>query len=133
MNRFMLDTNIVSHLLKEHPAVTEQILHKPMANLCISVLTEAELLFGLAKRPERKLLHAKVAEFLKRMTVLAWDSAAAAAFAQLRVKMERQGRNLSPFDLLIAAHALSLGAVLVTSDHAFRQVSELTLEDWTTA
>lgn len=130
MKRCMLDTNTVSHLIKAHPAVTRRVLAAPMASLCISAITEGELLFGLAKRPEAKRLHAAVRELLLRLDVLPWNSAE--HYGMARAEMEAQGRILAPLDLLIAAHALSVGAVLVTNDRAFRQVGGLQLEDWTT-
>lgn len=130
MKRCMLDTNTVSHLIKSHPAVTRRVLAAPMASLCISAITEGELLFGLAKRPEAKRLHAAVRELLLRLDVLPWNSAE--HYGMARAEMEAQGRILAPLDLLIAAHALSVGAVLVTNDRAFRQVGGLQLEDWTT-
>jgi len=126
----MLDTNTVSHLIKAHPAVTRRVLAAPMASLCISAITEGELLFGLAKRPEAKRLHAAVRELLLRLDVLPWNSAE--HYGMARAETEAQGRILAPLDLLIAAHALSVGAVLVTNDRAFRQVGGLQLEDWTT-
>lgn len=127
----MLDTNTVSHLIKEHPAVVRQVVAAPMAALCISAITEGELLFGLAKRPDAKRLHLAVWEFLRRVDVLPWDSTVAEHYGIVRAGMERQGMILSPLDLLIATHALSIGAVLVTNDRAFDQVADLHVEDWT--
>ena len=57
MKRYLLDTNTVSHLIKGHPAVARRVVAVPMASLCISAITEGELLFGLAKRPDAKRLH----------------------------------------------------------------------------
>jgi tRNA(fMet)-specific endonuclease VapC len=131
MIRYMLDTNTVSHLLKGHPAVTRRLISVPMASLCISAITEGELLFGLAKRPAAKQLHVAVREFLKRIDVLPWDSAAAEHYGIVRANMAGQGKVLSPLDLLIATHALSVDAVLVTNDQAIGQMPNLHLEDWT--
>jgi tRNA(fMet)-specific endonuclease VapC len=131
MIRYMLDTNTVSHLLKGHPAVTRRLISVPMASLCISAITEGELLFGLAKRPAAKQLHIAVREFLKRIDVLPWDSAAAEYYGIVRANMAGQGKVLSPLDLLIATHALSVDAVLVTNDQAIGQMPNLHLEDWT--
>jgi tRNA(fMet)-specific endonuclease VapC len=130
VKRYMLDTNTVSHLIKAHPAVIRRVLAAPMASLCISAITEGELLFGLAKRPGAKRLHIAVRELLLRLDVLPWNSAE--HYGMARAEMEAQGRILASLDLLIAAHALSVGAVLVTNDRAFRQVGGLQLEDWTT-
>lgn len=67
MKKFMLVTNMVSHLIKEHPVVARRVVAVPMARLCISAITEGELLFGLANRPDAKRLHRVVREFLRFM------------------------------------------------------------------
>ena len=131
MTRYMLDTAMVGHLLKGHSGAVGRIVAGSMAALCVSVITEGELLFGLAKRPDAARLHRAVTEFLKRVDVLPWDSSVAARYGDLRAGMEGQGRTMGPLDLLIAAHALSVGAVLVTGDRAFGLVPGLGVEDWT--
>lgn len=131
MTRYMLDTNTVSHLIKGNPAVARRLLSVSMASLCISAITEGELLFGLAKRPEATRLHTAVREFLRRVDVLPWDSTVAEHYGVVRADMERQGKVLAPMDGLIATHALALGAVLVTNDQAFSHVPRLLREDWT--
>ena len=131
MKQYMLDTNTVSHLIKAHPAVARRVVAAPMASLCISAITEGELLFGLAKRPDAKRLHLAVRELLRRVDVLPWDSVIAERYGAVRADMARQGKILAPLDLLIATHALSVGAVLVTNDRAFMQVADLHVEDWT--
>lgn len=129
--QYMLDTNTVSHLIKKHPVVSRRILDVPMTSLCISSITEGELLFGLAKRPDAKRLHTAVKEFLLRVDALPWDSDTAACYGTVRANMERQGKTLGSLDLLIATHALNIGAVLVTNDRAISQVAGLHVEDWT--
>ena len=130
MKRYMLDTNTVSQLLKANPAVARRVVAAPMASLCISVVTECELLFGLAKRPDAKRLHAAVRQFLLRVDVLPFDSATAEHYGAVRSSMEKVGKTLSPLDLMIAAHALGAGAVLVTGDRAFKQVPKLKIVNW---
>jgi tRNA(fMet)-specific endonuclease VapC len=129
--RYMLDTNAVSQLIRKHPAVVSRVTTTPMAALCISAVTEGELLFGLAKRPAATQLHAAITEFLKRVDVLPWDSNAAKNYGALRASMEVQGKRLAALDMLIGAHAASIGAVLVTNDRAFQPFGDLRLEDWT--
>lgn len=131
MSLHMLDTNAVSQLLRGHPRLTAQVLATPMAGLCISVITEAELHYGLAKRPEATQLRAAVHEFLRRVETLAWDSQTALTYGQLRAALESAGRPLAALDTQIAAHALASGATLVTADRAFTQVAGLKLADWT--
>ncbi|HPU51072.1 MAG TPA: type II toxin-antitoxin system VapC family toxin [Burkholderiaceae bacterium] len=131
MTRYMLDTNTVSHLLKKHPAVARRVVEVPLADLCISAITQGELLFGLARRPLATALHDLVLEFLRRVEVLPWDSTTAPIYGTARASLQSEGKTLSPMDLLIGTHALSLHAILVTNDRAFSQVAGLSIEDWT--
>ncbi len=127
----MLDTNTVGFLLREHPGVSRRVMHEPTATLCISAVTEGEMLFGVAKRPEAKRLQRAVAEFLLRVESLPWNSLAAECYGTVRADMQRRGKIMAPLDLLIASHALSLGLVLVTNDASFAQMEGLDVEDWT--
>jgi len=131
MTRYMLDTNTVSYLIRKHPLVSKRVMDVPMAALCISAITEGELLFGLEKLPGAKRLHVAVRELLLRVDVLPWDRATAACYGVERAKMEGKGKILGSLDLLIATHAQDVGAILVTSDRAFGQVTGLLVEDWT--
>jgi len=131
MSRSMLDTNIVSCLIKGHPKVLARITSGYMTDLCVSAITEGELLFGLAKRPKAKRLHHAVRELLQCVDVLAWESVAAQSYGNLRAAMERRGQVMAPLDMLIASHAISINAVLITTDRSFSMVSGLHVEDWT--
>ena len=131
INRYMLDTNMVSHFIKGVNNVRNKVISFPMAELSISAITEGELLFGVAKKPDAKQLGLVVHEFLIRVDVLPWDSSAASCYGTLRADMQKKGKILGNLDLLIAAHALSLGVVLITNDRAFAQVEGLKIEDWT--
>jgi tRNA(fMet)-specific endonuclease VapC len=131
MKRYMLETNTVSFLLREHPSVIKRVTEVPMAELCISSVTEGEMLFGLAKRPEAKRLHRAVTEFLLRVEVLPWDSAAAATYGTTRADLEWRSKVIAPLDLMIASHAMSLKLVLVTNDESFAQMDGLEVADWT--
>jgi tRNA(fMet)-specific endonuclease VapC len=131
--RYMLDTNTASYVIKGSPlSVRERLRAAAPAVICVSTITEAELLHGAAKKPEVKSLRKIVGEFLHRTEILPWDSNAAAAYARFRVDCEREGKSLATMDMLIAAHAVAAGAVLVTGDKAFcRLEGRLALEDWT--
>jgi tRNA(fMet)-specific endonuclease VapC len=129
--RYLLDTNIVSHLIRGHPAVSRRIVQTPISGLFISAITEGELLFGVARRPEATRLREAVREFLLRVEVLLWNSSVAARYGQMRAELERRGRSLDALDLLIAAHAAAENAVLVTADGAFAYAAGLQIEDWT--
>jgi len=133
--RYMLDTNTASYIIKGDPvSIRDRLMAVPMANVCISVITEAELLHGVAKKPESKRLHQAVNEFLLRVEILPWNTAVAKTYAKLRADCEREGFSLGSMDMLIAAHSMAEGTVLVTNDKAFFNVSHLMmLEDWTTS
>lgn len=129
---YMLDTNTASYIIKGEPAVIrERLRNVPMAKVCVSAITEAELLRGVAKKPEAKHLPVAVKEFLLRVEILPWDSDAADAYAQLRTACENEGKPLGNMDMLIAAHSVAVGAVLITNDKAFYNVEHhLMLDDW---
>lgn len=130
--RYMLDTNTASYIIKGNPPVVRERLREvPMAKVCISAITQAELLLGVARKPDALRLRETVREFLLRLEILPWDGDAAEAYAQLRAECERNGTPLGSLDLLIAAHAVAAGAILVTNDKAFSNVKHLlNLEDW---
>jgi tRNA(fMet)-specific endonuclease VapC len=124
---YMLDTNMVSYIAKGH----SQAARARMLNLakdeivCLSAITEAEIRFGLAKRPDAIALRERMEWFLAAIKILPWGSEEAKAYGALRAKLESAGKSLENMDLLIAAHALAQGAVLVTNDKVFAQVNEL--------
>ena len=129
---YLLDTDAVSYAIQGYSVpLRERMDSTPHASMALSVFTEAELLYGLARRPDAKKLRGAVEKFLRDWQVLPWDSAAAAAYGDLRATQERVGRSLSHEDLMIAAHALSVGLTLVTRDQAFSLVEGLKTEDWT--
>jgi tRNA(fMet)-specific endonuclease VapC len=129
--RYLLDTNTVSYVIEgNRPRVRERLLGVAMAEVGISVITEAELLFGLARRPEATKLKTVVEEFLLRVEVLPWDSEAAQQYARIRATLEGGGEPMGNLDLMIAAQALALDLVLVSGDAVFRRVKGLKVEDW---
>jgi tRNA(fMet)-specific endonuclease VapC len=131
MMRYMLDTNIVSHMLRGHANVMQRVTQVPMASLCISSITEAELQFGLAKRPSNKALHEVVKELLIRVESMPWSTEQTTIYGVARWRTTQSGKTIAPLDLLIATHALSIGAVLVTNDQAIGQMEGLQVQDWT--
>ena len=129
--RYLLDTNSASYVIKGNfPRVRERLLNVPMAEVGISVVTEAELRFGVARRPEAATLKRVVEEFLLRVEVLPWNSEAAQQYARIRASLEKEGEPMGNLDLMIAAQAVAVGATLVTNDRVFRRVKGLKVEDW---
>jgi len=128
---YLLDTNTASFVIKGTvPRVRQRLIRTPMRQLAISTVTQAELVFGVARRPEATRLKLVVEEFLRRVEVLAWDSSAATAYAGLRAALKREGKPMGNLDLMIAAHALAKDAVLVSNDRVFRTVKGLEVQDW---
>jgi tRNA(fMet)-specific endonuclease VapC len=131
MAHYLLDTNTASYIIKGNvPRIRERLLQVQMANVAISAVTEAELRFGVARRPEAVRLKLAVEEFLLRLEVLAWDSEAAKHYADIRAALEREGTPIGNLDLMIAAQALAADATLVSSDRAFRRIKGLAVNDW---
>lgn len=129
--RYLLDTNTASYIIKGNiPRVREHLVKVPMAQVAVSVVTEAELRFGVARRPEATRLNVAVDEFLLRIESLPWDSEAARQYAHVRAALERDGKPMGNLDMMIASHALAAQAVLVTNDRVFRRVKRLRIEDW---
>lgn len=124
---YMLDTNTVSYIAKGHSkaARTRMLNLREDEVVCLSAITEAEIRYGLAKRPEATLLHERMEWFLAAVKVLPWGRDEARAYGALRAKLESSGKTLENMDLQIAAHAIATGAVLVTNDKAFAQVDDL--------
>jgi tRNA(fMet)-specific endonuclease VapC len=134
MIRYLLDTNAFSHALKGTLSTfSDRFTAVALEDVAVSVITEAELLFGLARRPLAHELSRAVHELLGRITILPWTPEAAEQYARLRFALETQGQPIGAMDLMIAAHALAEDAVLVTNDAAFRRIERLKLEDWTHA
>ncbi|MCA9877107.1 MAG: type II toxin-antitoxin system VapC family toxin [Thermomicrobiales bacterium] len=131
MSRYLLDTNIVSHFLRGHRAVDRAMVAHPIGDLCISALTSGEIHFGIARRPAGVHFAIEAQQFLAEVEILPWDNRVAPTYGKLRASLQRSGFILAEMDLLIAAHALSVGAVLVTNDQAILRLPGLEAEDWT--
>jgi tRNA(fMet)-specific endonuclease VapC len=109
----------------------ERLLQLDPADWCISAVTHSEICHGLSLRPEATTLICAGEAFLAVATTLAWDATAAAAHGRLRAQLRQAGTQIGDFDEMIAAHAMSVGAVLVTgNDRHFRRISGLTVENW---
>ena len=132
---YLLDTNIASHVIKgDLLMVRKRLASVPMQEVAVSVVTQAELLYGVAKRGYPEGLTTRVREFLVRVTVLPWTSDVSVVYGNLRASCEAAGIVLAPLDMMIAAHAKALNATLVTRDRVFSLVPDgLQLEDWTAA
>lgn len=132
----MLDTDTASYIIKDRsPAVSARLATIEPSMVCISVMTRAELLYGLKQLPASHRLHLGVRRFLRIVRVLPWDSEAADHYVHIRYQLVTAGRPIGEMDMMIAAHSLSAGAVLVTNNtrHYARIDAPLTVVNWTEA
>ncbi len=132
---YMLDTDIASSSLRgRYPTIDARLERLSAADYCISVVTRAEMLHGLLLAPTTHWSHLVVRRFLRKVTTLDWDQHAADAHAELRYAMRIQGTTVDHLDLMIAAHAVSIGCVLVTNNtkHFRRCAPWLSIENWVT-
>lgn len=129
---YLLDTNTASYIIKGNiPAVRRRLVQIPLPDVFVSAVTEGELRFGVARRPGATRLEQIVEEFLLRVTVLPWDSDAARQYGQLRADLEHVGQPMGNLDMMIGAHAVAAGLVLVSNDRVFARIKKLKMEDWT--
>lgn len=129
--RYLLDTNAASYAINKKSAAVDRRLAKvPMAELGISAVTEGELRYGAARSGSAPL-RATVEQFLLAVNIFPWDSQAAQRYGHLRAALAREGRLMGSLDMMIAAHAMALGLVLITGDRAFARIKNLKIEDWT--
>ena len=132
---YLLDTNTVIYILRgKSPTARSRLTGLPgSCTAAISAVTEGELLYGLAKAGGGEASRRSLEWFLARMKILPWGRDEAAAYGLLRAKQEQIGKSLAPLDTQIAAHAVAIGAVVVTNDRAFQQVECLVgIETWAT-
>lgn len=129
----MLDTDMASCVIKgKSPNVAARLSEIPPSMVCISAMTRAELMYGLKRLPESHRLQLGVRRFLKLVRVLAWDSDAADFYAGIRHQLVTSGQPVGELDMMIAAHALSAGATLVTNNtrHYERIDAPLMVVNW---
>ena len=129
----MLDTDTCSYIMKRsNPAVLRRLQAVPVSDVCMSVITKSELLYGVDVSPRRTQDAGALAAFLPYVEVLDFPDAAALHYAEIRADLKKRGALIGANDLFIAAHARCLGLTLVTNNTAeFDRVKGLTLENWT--
>ncbi len=132
MTLYMLDTDTCALLLrKSAPTLLQRIQTIPLQQQCISVVTLAELHFGVQVSSKRKANQEAVTALVHHVKVLDWPAAAAEHYAAIRADLKKRGLQLGSNDLMIAAHARSLGATVVTNNvKDFGRVKGLKVENW---
>jgi tRNA(fMet)-specific endonuclease VapC len=129
--KFLLDTDTCIYAIKHDALVLGRLLSESRSDIAVSVITEGELRTGAAKSSTAQQTLRRVENFLRPLEVLEFNSEDAAAYANLRARLERGGTPIGPLDMLIAAQALQRKLILVTNNQReFRRVSGLALENW---
>ena len=133
MARYMLDTDTCSYIMKRsNPVVLRRLQSVQVADVCMSVVTKAELLYGVEVSPRRAQDAAALAAFLPYVEALDFTEEAAVHYAEIRADLKRRGAMIGANDLFIAAHSRALGLTLVTNNTAeFERVTDLAIENWT--
>jgi tRNA(fMet)-specific endonuclease VapC len=137
MARYMLDTDTCSYIMKRsNSGVLKRLGTLPVSDVCISVITKSELLFGVEVSPRRRQDEAALGAFLNYIEVLDFPDQASLHYARIRADLRKLGTRtrakIGANDLFIAAHARSLGLTLVTNNtREFGRVSRLAIENWT--
>jgi tRNA(fMet)-specific endonuclease VapC len=128
----MLDTDISNYVIRRRPPVIAERIERHAEQLCVSVMTAAELRLGAVKAGRADLARL-VEAYLARVTILDWPESATLHYARIRAKLESRGTPIGNMDLLIACHAVAEQATLVTNNlRHFAGVPELKVEQWST-
>lgn len=129
---YVLDTDTCSYIMKRsHPSLLEKIQSVPLSHQAISVVTMAELLYGAKLSSKPRVATEAAHAFIKYLTVLDWTQEAAEHYADIRADLKVRGEMIGSNDLLIAAHARSIKAVIVTNNvREFGRVKHLKVENW---
>jgi tRNA(fMet)-specific endonuclease VapC len=132
MPHYMLDTDTCSYIMRRSPdAVLKRLATVPVSDVCISVITKSELLFGVEVSPKRPQDEAALAAFLRYVEVLDFPDIASSHYAKIRADLKTRGTMIGANDLLIAAHARSLSLTLITNNtREFGRVRNLSIDNW---
>lgn len=130
--KYLLDTNVcVDFLNRRYPSVTERIRISSPEDLCLSSVVVAELRYEADRSERRGENHERLDVLTAEIQCLDFDLAAARVYGSIRAALEAEGAPIGPYDMMIAAHALSQGLILVTdNEREFRRISELEVENW---
>jgi len=129
---YMLDTNICSYIIRNKPQSIKEKLQEVEENhtVALSSIVVSELLYGATKKDSPKLMKV-VSAFIDNFIIYDYSKISAQSYGNIRTDLEKKGKIIGANDLLIASHALSLGAILVTNNtREFERVEGLVLEDW---
>ncbi len=130
--RYLLDTNICIYLIKQKPQkVLDKFQTLSISDVGISSITVAELEYGVVKSQQQEKNRTALLQFLLPLEIVDFNQASAMIYGSIRSDLEIRGLIIGAMDILIAAHALSLGVTLVTNNiREFSRIPTLLLENW---
>lgn len=130
--KLMLDTNICIYIIKQKPVIVlKRFLGYQIGEIGISSITLSELRYGVAKSKYREKNAKALEEFIIPLDIAPFDEVAATAYGDIRANLEKAGTPIGAMDMIIAAHALSLGIILVTNNtREFSRIPSLEIIDW---
>ena len=132
MIEYLLDTNICIEIIRgKNQAIIDHLLHIPVGKVAISSITLAELEYGVFRSQNPHKNREALIKFCTALAILPFDTNASQFYGSIRSYLEKQGTPIGPFDMLIAAHGLALGLIVVTNNtKEFQRVPGLQLENW---
>lgn len=131
MLKYLLDTNICIYTIKNRPDSVRKIFVENDGLMCVSTITQMELIYGAEKSAAVTRNLKDVEGFLARLEVKDFDASAAAHTGQIRAELAKAGTPIGPYDQMIAGHARSLGLIVVTNNTSeFSRVPGVRVENW---
>ncbi len=132
MTRYMLDTDMCSYIIKERPvSVLQHFQELNMEDICVSIVTYAELMYGVERSSSKRINHSVIKDFTRYLDIISWNLGAADEYAVLRTDLEAKGTPIGAMDMMIAAHSKSINTILVTNNQKhFSKVKGLAIENW---
>ena len=127
---YMLDTDTVSFMVRKNPSIIRNLVKHEDDEICISAISYAELRFGLEKKGSEKLFN-EVSVIMGKISIIDFDDSQSELYGKIRLELEKAGTPLGDMDMLIAAAALSSGAILVSHNTKhFSKIKGIRVEDW---
>lgn len=130
--QFLIDTNICIYIINNRPPeVIRKFKRVAIGDIGISSISVSELYYGVCKSKRIKENLKRLEEFLRPFEIIPYDENASKSYGEIRSQLEKQGNVIGPLDLLIAAHALSSGLILITNNEKeFKRIKSLKVENW---
>ena len=132
MIKYLMDTDICIYIMNKRPiGIIDKFKKFDAGEIGVSTITVSELQYGVAKSKNYRINKQRVEEFLAPLEIVPYDEAAANVYGDIRHKLEKYGKTIGPFDMLIAAHAISRNLILITNNEKeFKRVTNLKVENW---